>query len=819
MITKLITISKIITTSVWCLVGVFFSGCLSASDASAPALTLIDQGEARSVIVYDKDNKAEAFAVKELQEIVKGSTGVELSAVGLDEVDSLGDETLILVGRHELVSSAISNERLGALRDEESLVTSSGGNLILTGGDDWGAIYAVYDFVENEMGYRCYAPYPGGEKFVSTDQVIYSGVTTQKKPAFTGYRIVYVSPVMFRDNISAFARYSFRNRGTQLDWESYGEGKSYANHIGLKEKYKINTVGHAFTAYIPAYDATWSFYKEGGQKGSFEEHPEYFTLNAEGVRVDNIQMCLSNTAARDLLTERVIEAVEALGPGAYMVGSNDHSTQRYCWCEGCLEFEEKYDSVGGPLWDYILELCDILKDDYPDVYIQTLAYKGPQQTEKAPKGVQFPANFIIDAAFLNSTQTLTELPPLTLENGEIYDRYKNLEEWVRITDHAAFWFYGGAAPYQIYERVQKEINELNDVGVESVGACELGSMEFGDLTTYLYFRLLAEPDLDVQSEVRGYLDFKYGAAATDMLAFIDELETIRRESDPRHLLWATDTYEQMTFLEAGQILRWQNEFDDMLKLVENDPIHSRNVRIARTAVDCWTILQMPKIRSEYPDSELDASLILERGLQSSMEAIEAGMLKPDRSPAALTVFQDMSLYANLLNDSLPVELSGYERSDVIRYLPVLPETWRAAKAGLSDDLEAVAGKTMKQVVTIPEHVTPGVKYEWYDSVVKEWVIADGRIPLDGVTLGEYQLHELFTARLPARVRLVFAERWGTSLDILKLGRYYDPTFHHREYEIWASLKFEGPLFDPNSADIESTISCDQIFMVNKGTPD
>ncbi|NLE41189.1 MAG: hypothetical protein GX615_05085 [Lentisphaerae bacterium] len=52
-----------------------------------------------------------------------------------------------------------------------------------------------------------------------------------------------------------------------------------------------------------------------------------------------------------------------------------------------------------------------------------------------------------------------------------------------------------------------------------------------------------------------------------------------------------------------------------------------------------------------------------------------------------------------------------------------------------------------------------------------------------------------------------------------LGRYYDPSYHERRYEVWASLKCTGPFFDPDSAADVSDISCDQVFLVDKGMPD
>lgn len=793
-------------------------------------LTLIDAGQSECVVVHDKSNPVEAFAVAELTEIVKGTTGVTLEANDLTDPERPATTTRILIGRNALVESVLGPELLASLKEQESLVTRRGNDLILTGGDDWGMIYAVYDFVENEMGYRCYAPYPGGEYFQKRDSLVYSGEETRTIPAFPGFRICYTSPLMFRGAISDFARFSFRNRGTQLDWERYNpwekdkKSASFANDIGLVDKYKRHPAGgtHGLFFYVSPADRTWCFWRGTGTpalKGSFEEHPEYFTWNQHGKRVDNIQLCFSSPEMRRLFTRRVIEAIEAKGDGVYVVGSNDHSNQRYCWCPGCRAMEEKYNSVGGPLWDYMLELCETLKPDYPGVYIQTLAYKGPQQTEKAPDGVRFPANFICDAAFLNSSMTVKEIDPVTLEDGMVFDKFENLRKWVGITDHVSYWFYGGSAPYQVYERVQKEIRELRDAGVRSVGSCGLGSMEFGDITTYLYLRLLVDPDLDAKSLVAEFAAFKYGAAAPAMLAIIEELEQMRRDNlgDRSKAMYADDTYEKMSMIEAEQLVRWQQAFDEMLDVVKDDPVHSRNVRIARTAVDCWTTVFMHKIKAAYPDLALDAGAILARGRRSAEEAIAAGMLRP-QNPAALKVLDDMGLYANLKEDVIPVEINAKAGENVIRYLPAQPEPWAVAKASLTEDVEAVAQWAMREVITKPETFEEGVKFQYHDSLTKTWV-ATGFVPKADIVPNTYQLHKLFTAYISPRSRLVFGNLWGSSLDLMKLGRYYDPTYQKRQYEFWVSLKCEGPVFDPESTAEVSTIAVEQVFLIDKGMPE
>jgi len=801
----------------------FLIACQAETAKTGP-VTLIAGGKSESVVVYDQSKPAEKFAVKELTEIIEGTTGIELRAFDLNSPEAKSAKKRIVIGKNALTRKLVGNTLLESLKDQESLVTSRGDDLILTGGDDWGMIYAVYDFVENEAGYRYYAPYPGGEYFQKSDTLVFSGNETITRPAFTGFRTVYTSSLMFRGGHSDFAKFSFRNRGTQIDWERYNvwekdkESVSYANHIGLKDKYKKIVPGHALFFYVSPVDRTWNFWRGSGKpaiKGSFEEHPDYFTLNEKGKRVANAQLCFSNLELRKLFTERVIEAIETKGPGIYMVGSNDNHAGTYCFCSGCLEFQDKYNTTGGPLWDYILELCEIIEDDYPEVYIISLAYKGAKQTEIAPDNIQFPKNFIIDAALLNY-DTPKESTPVEFAGGVIannFDKYENLKKWGEITEHMSYWYYGGSAPYAIYDRIQKELQEILEAGTESVGGLGLGSMEFGDLSTYIYLRLTINPYIDAKKLVEEFCEFKYGAAAPVMISIIEELEKMRRDGvgDRTKAMFSEATYESMNFIEAEQLVRWRKDFDRMLELVEDDSIHARNVRIARTAIDCWTIMNMPKIRAEFPDEKVDAATIIARGLASVDEAIKAGMTG-ERKQAARRILSDMSLYANLKDDSLPVELHKYPRGKVIRHLPVQ----RSGNiAPLTEDVDAVAGWAMKEKITNPERSGKGGGFDFYDAFERRWV-KQTRIDPEDIVPNEYHMYKLLTTSLPPRFRLVFLGLWGSSVDIMDLGRYYDPSYHERQYEYWANIKFEGPFFDPNSEAGDSYISIDQVFLVNKG---
>lgn len=786
------------------------AGC-HAFKSNAKSLTLIEKGGSGYVVVYDEKSAADQFAVKELNEIVKASMGIGFETADVNSDRSKTATKRILVGRNAMVRKALGDERLNSLKKQESLVTSRGNDLILVGGGDLGTQYAVYDFVEDEAGYRCFAPYPGGDRFIKTDRLVYSGKETRRIPAFPGYRINY-------GKSKGKEKFIFRNRGGRVGSGLYTVDGSYGPRY-RPEFHRVLGSQHGLFYYVPPYDADNRAWLGVKQEGMFKEHPEYYSMKKDGARTDDAQLCFSNPELRKLFTERFLEIVKKNGKGVYMVGSNDHQNERYCSCPGCLTLEKKYNSAGGPLWDYVLELCALLKKDYPGVYVTSLAYKGPGQTEKAPDGVVFPGNFICDAAFLNSDRSLREIPAQKLENGEVFQKFENLKKWRRITGHVSYWYYGGGTPCLVYGRAQKELKELRDAGVKSVGACGTGGgVEFGDIAEYLYYRLLLDPDMEARAAVGEFAEFKYGSAAAMMMNYIDELENAlaktKTPNQPCAPLGADDSYDKIWFLTPEQIVRWRKDFDKMLEWVKDDPVRSRNVRIARIGVDVWTIIFMPRIQKAFPALKMDPADIMARGFKACDEAEQAQMVE-NKDNVARRILNSMSLYAYLKDDSIPVELKPYPKERIIRYLPVQPPDFFPNKR-LTEDQEAVAQFTMKAKI-LPEQIKNGVHFENYDLHQRKWILG-GDIPKTEFVPGKYKLYRLGIAYLPQSCRVVFGGLWGTALDIEDLGRYFDPSCQKKQYEYWASLKFDGPAFDPDSKDQDSYISCDDVFLVDMGMP-
>ena len=742
------------------------------------------------------------FAEDEFREIMRKGTGVEFRKNGKKK---------IYIGSSSALEKAVGKEKIAGFRDGETLVMEKDGNIYLIGGGERGTLYAVYDFLEKYLDYRCYGRYPGAETYRETADLRLDGRTISTYPSFSGFRINY----NYAQNESGM-KFMMRNRNNGEPFQN----TSHRIPRYRSEFFRPMAAQHGLFLFVPPTDKDFTSFLKVKWKGMFESHPEYFSMDAEGKRIPNGQLCFSNPELKKLLTRRFLKVVSLNGKGVYMLGSNDSHNVRYCFCPDCTKLAEKYKTNGGPLWDYILELCAELKK-YPGVYVTSLAYKGPEQTELAPEAIIFPENFICDAAFLNSDRPLKAVADIKLPDGRIFNRLKNLKKWTFITKHVSYWYYGGVAPSQIIDRMQEEFQELKAAGVRSVGACGTGGgIEFGDISEYMFFQLLRNPEMNTEKVLNEILMHKYGKAAPLMREYIRDLEQegFKSRSQTQYVVMgADDAYDKMTFLPAKKIVKWSQMFDQMEQLVKNSSIHKRNVAIARIGVDCWCTVFASRISKECPEWELEPEKILKRGLNACTLAEKAGMVEKGKN-IGRRILESMQYYAYLKSDALPVQLIPLAKNTVIhRFLPENPPHFWAKTRPLIKDLKAAAGIAMFAKLP-PEAVKQGkLSVQFWDSFERKWLLKNASVDIALLKTDEYTLVRLGECRLPRQGCMVFGNAWGTSADIRALGRYYDPSYHEKRYEFFASIRISGPAFSPQEQG-ENRFYVDQIFLLDKGMP-
>ena len=792
--------------------GIFFAllltvCCMAPADTMAfdfwnKKLTLIENGKPNYIIVLDSNDKPSKFAAKELNNIIQKTTGAKFEIADINSDQAKKAAKRIIIGKNSLSEKLLGKKLLESLKSQESLVTGKGNDLLLVGGDGWGTIYAVYEYLERETGWRQFSARL--EKIVKTDKAVFSGKEIRTIPAFTGYR------KKGKINNYDFEKFSFRNRSNFLSWGDPLNGKSlFAPDCGLETVLPERIPGHGFLFFIPAESYRSRMYTGGKKpaviKGYFKEHPEYFSLNRNGKRDPRAQLCLSNPEVRKLLTEKVEFLIKLYGKGRYMVGSNDFHNTRYCFCEDCVALEKKYDSIGGPLFDYILELCNHVKK-YPGVYIHTLAYKGPNQTEKAPKNIVFPENFIVDYApvTLKGDYTYFDEPEYKLPNGEMYQTFKNLKEWEKITKHRSAWFYLlTAAPYALYEKIQADMQALQQGGVESVLLCGSYCTQFNDMQVYLFYRMCLDPNQDARAIVKEFVDFKFGPAAPLMMQLIDDVEKNRR--DTRGIKVSAE-YSSLP-VESKRLIKWQKMFDEMEKLTAGDKRYAEEVRAVRSAFDAWHLLFYSRITRDCPEYKVTTETLIKRGMEGEELLKRKDFYYLDQHYSR-RIFDEMQLYSKLKTDQLPAELLKlYPGKQIHRHLP------ENKVETLHKTADSITGYSLKVKLDVSQFKNGNVPLLAYDWIGTKFHHNNKVIPRKDIVPGKFKLYKMYSTQISAKFTS-FVGGWTKAR--LKFGRYYDPSYQRKKYDVWFSMRFTGPYFDTASKEKDNCVEIEQAFLVDMG---
>ena len=102
--------------------------------------------------------------------------------------------------------------------------------------------------------------------------------------------------------------------------------------------------------------------------------------------------------------------------------------------------------------------------------------------------------------------------------------------------------------------------------------------------------------------------------------------------------------------------------------------------------------------------------------------------------------------------------------------------------------------------------------ELYDAERRKWLLPGSKIDAGKLSPDRYTMVKLGRSRLPRQGMLVLAKAWGSSLDIRGLGRFYDPSYHERLFDFWASCRLA------DAADGKKQLRVDRIYLAEIGMP-
>ncbi len=529
-------------------------------------INLSQSGQAlMPIIISPEASPAEKYAASELQKYLNQITGATFTVT--ENIPETGNA--IYVGLSESVLGRCPDFKFSKLGTEGILIRTVDGDLVLSGGYPRGTVYAVYTFLQNELGCRWYAP----------DQEL---VPTQADLSIGKIDMAYVPPFIYR--------------------EYYSEG---ATDKAFAAKMRLN--GREFLKDIPeemgggirmgsAHTLTNVFVKPDEH---FEAHPEWFAWRKdEQKRVDK-QLCKTNKALQQQVLKEVRAYLEenyaTMSEGHKMVSVSCPDNNVYCQCETCLASIEREQTPAGPLIELLNVVARGIDKQYPDVAVNTLAY---WHTDLPPQHLKVADNTVVQIGTLDRNHRL----PVAQTRF-----HKIIQGWKKSAKHLYIWDYDAnfrnfMQPHPNHFVVGQSLKYYHQNGVKGVflqgswgPAAELYAMR-----TWVYGQLLWDPTLDDKKLMIEFCKNYYGEGGKYILRYIDHInEAVNRKKAFFLGAYNHSTHKWLTLEDMNTATKL---IDAAAKAVENDPVLSRRIKIARLSLELVWMHRYDELRATAEES-------------------------------------------------------------------------------------------------------------------------------------------------------------------------------------------------------------------------
>jgi hypothetical protein len=770
----------------------FFSGLLILvfGGTLCAGLQLSSNGKTPYVIVKSADaTEAESFAASELSCYLKQVTGAEFKIVEDKMPEPL---PAIHVGNTFL---ARKNEiDTAKLAPEEWIIRQVGKDILLGGGRPRGVLYGVYDFLERYARCRWY------------------DLCTEKAPAQPNLTL----PDMVNVRKKPFIRYR------DFYWVN-----------GIRPEYTLWAVRNRINGQIWS-EAKYGFCESCGSPGFVHTYYQYskdfpkecFSMNQEGKREKprdatgpgqlcftqplTLKLCIENLRSYiDMDRKKALERKRPF-PRIYEFSSLDNSDE--CHCPDCLAAKEKFGGYSGLVIHFANQLADSIAKDYPEVVVRINAYRAAMEPPKKP--INAHENVMVRVTSLGvefaGDRGRDVLRPLTAKQNQLYLQQLNgWKEVSRIGVWDYFRMFGqpfGAPVSSIGTRAEL-FRKYYDLGVESIfieGEIYPGMTDhFLDLRNWLTGKLMADPVADVPALTDDFMNSVYGKAAPVMkeyLAYVEE--RMKEEKDNLSTKYPSKwAYLDNAFYRHAKALMDQAE-----SRVKNDPQALSHVQQERFLVDS----SMLNMYDSYPENPLGLSkkeltdrVIL--GEQSFWEKYHG------KSYWAANSRKHTETYIAMLNrPPLPKEFQGKTVASHLCWSDI-----STLQKAVINDKDAAGGKAL--VIPVFNGLDPNT---FHDSGFQYGVCAPTHNPkqLISKTIPEkdlpqdekYHTHYLCRTTIPDSQTFLWLH-WSWHLQP-KLGHLYDPAEIETMFDIYASLKFEGPAYVKGSRK-ENNIFIDRVIVL------
>ena len=449
-----------------------FVGHISAVEP----LLLSKDGKTDYVIVLPAEPTAvERTAAKELKQHLDTVTGAEFTVVQETDADAMKPQ--IFVGHAARLKKLLPDLDVAKIPYDGIVIKTVGKNLILVGHPQRGTLYAVNAFLEDTIGVRWWT---------STESFI------PQKPTLRipEQNVEYAPKLIYRE---AYYMDAF-------DGVFASRMKCNGNMVRTTPEYGGH---HRFFHFVH------SFFPLLPPDKYFNDHPDWYSEIDGKRKHEHAQLCLTNDNMRAELTKNALKGLRK-NPDAKFISISQNDWYGCCTCAKCKAIDDEEGSHAGTLIRFVNKVAEDIEKEFPDVWVETLAY---QYTRKPPKLVKPRKNVVvrlctIECSFVQPLGSGEQNKPLR----------EDIQGWSKIADNLFIWDYtvnfsAYMLPHPNHRVLAPNVRffvDNNAIGLFEQGDSYCSAGDFCRMKAWVLSKLMWNPSLDENKLFDEFLMGYYG---------------------------------------------------------------------------------------------------------------------------------------------------------------------------------------------------------------------------------------------------------------------------------------------------------------------
>lgn len=539
----------------------FYCGLLAAlfsficvSGVNGDDLQLASNGSSDYKIVLPVDpSPIQTSAANELQSYFKQVTDAELPIVSERDINWNKGVKAFIIGPGKLSQQALGDVDESSIGYDGIILKTVGNSIVLSGSPLRGPLYSVYEFLETKLGCKWWtsteSTIPHNNNLIITDNL----------------NVFYTPKLEYRES---FYRDSF-NGPFAVKLKCNGNSENIAEEFGGHHIFQFFV--HSSFYLIPPEEyfldhPDWFSEIDGIRKVGHPEWagiPQAFKELKEKLKPEQIydggtQLCFSND---DMIAEMVKNARTALrsNPNASFLSISQNDWHGFCTCEKCRAIDEEEGSHAGSLLRGVNKVAEALEGEFPNLYVETLAY---QYTRKPPKITKPRKNVVVRLCSIECSFA----QPLDSDVNQSFR--DDLVGWSEIADKLFVWDYATdfafyLLPFPNYRVLGPNINfyiDHNVVGFFEQGDYQCETGDFVQLRNWVVAKLLWDPSLDPKTLVNEFISGYYAPELVPIYRkYFDVLSDAVEKKNYYLGIFKTDTREWLDTQSLIEATKLQKE--------------------------------------------------------------------------------------------------------------------------------------------------------------------------------------------------------------------------------------------------------------------